>query len=53
MNLPTILVGLVVLGIFGAIVVRGIRNWKAGKHSCGGNCEKCHACSCCGGNSCQ
>lgn len=46
MNLPTILIGLLVFGVFAAIVVRGIYNRKQGKHSCscGGNCASCGVC---------
>ncbi len=43
MNLPTIIIGLVVLGIFVAIVARGIHNRKNGKGgcSCGSDCGAC------------
>lgn len=43
MNLPTLIVGLIVFGIFFAIVITGIRNKKAGKGgcSCGSNCSSC------------
>jgi len=46
MNLPTILVGLVVLAVFIAIVARGIHNKKLGQGgcSCGGDCGSCHGC---------
>lgn len=43
MNLPTIIIGLVVLAIFVAIVARGVHNRKNGKGgcSCGGDCASC------------
>lgn len=43
MNLPTILIGLLVLAVFIAIVARGIYNKKHGKGgcSCGGDCGAC------------
>lgn len=47
MNLPTILIGLVILAVFVAIVARGIQNRRAGRHSCGGDCGACGACSAC------
>lgn len=40
-NLATILVGLVVFGIFGAIVARGIHNRKQGKGGCSCGCGSC------------
>lgn len=45
-NLATVLVGLVVFGIFGAIVARGIYNHKNGKGgcACGGDCSHCRGC---------
>ncbi len=43
MNLPTFIGAGVVLAIFLAIVITGIRNKKAGKGgcSCGGSCSSC------------
>lgn len=44
MNLPTIIVGLLVLGVFAAIVARGVYNKKHGKggcSSCGSDCGGC------------
>ena len=43
MNLPTLIVGLIVFGIFFAIVINGIRKWKSGKGgcSCGSDCGAC------------
>ena len=42
-----VLIAAIVL-IAGLIVFRMIRNRKAGKHSCGGNCAACSACrGCC------
>ena len=41
MNLPTILVGLVVFGAFAAVIVRAVRNKKAGKSGCSCGCGGC------------
>lgn len=43
MNLPTILTGILVAAVLGAIVISGIRNKKNGKSacSCGGSCGGC------------
>ena len=43
MNLPTILIGLLVLAVFAAIVARGVYNKKHGRSgcSCGGDCGAC------------
>ncbi|MFR9214982.1 MAG: FeoB-associated Cys-rich membrane protein [Ruthenibacterium sp.] len=45
-NLPTIILGLIVLAVFVAIVAGGIRKRRRGGHSCscGGGCGGC-ACS--------
>ncbi|MDE6107222.1 MAG: FeoB-associated Cys-rich membrane protein [Oscillospiraceae bacterium] len=40
-NLSTILVGLVVFGVFGAIVVREFHRHKQGKGSCSCGCGSC------------
>lgn len=40
-NLPTILVGLVVLCVFVAIIARGIHNRKSGKGGCSCGCGSC------------
>jgi len=49
LNLPSILIGLAILGVFLAIVARGVYNRRRGKGgcSCGGNCESCGGCSAC------
>ena len=49
MNVPTILVGLIVLVVFAAIVGRGIYNHRRGKGgcSCGGDCGACGGCHGC------
>jgi hypothetical protein len=47
MNLPTIIIGLVILGVFVAIVARGIHNRRQGKGGCSCGCESCGACSAC------
>ncbi|QNL45221.1 FeoB-associated Cys-rich membrane protein [Oscillibacter hominis] len=46
MNLPTILIGLLVLTAFFSIVARGVYNKKHGKGgcSCGGDCVGCCHC---------
>ena len=43
MNLPTIIVALVVVGIVASIVICGIKNKRKGKSycSCGGSCGSC------------
>ena len=41
MNAPTIIVGLVVLAIVAAIVVRGVVNKKRHKGGCGCGCGGC------------
>ena len=41
LNLATVLVGSIVFGIFAAIIVRGIRNRKAGKGGCTCGCGSC------------
>lgn len=43
MNLPTLILGLIILVAFVAIIARGIYNRKHGKGgcSCGGNCAAC------------
>lgn len=47
MNLPTILIGLIVLGVFVAIVGTSIRNHKNGKGGC--SCgDSCGGCACAG-----
>lgn len=42
----SIIVGLIVLTIVALIIIKGIRDKRAGKHSCscGGNCSECGAC---------
>ncbi len=43
----TILVLLILAAIVGSIIYSQVKDHKAGKHSCGGNCSKCgHAGSC-------
>lgn len=43
MNPPTIIIGLLVLAVFVAIIVRGVHNKRQGKGgcSCGGSCGGC------------
>ncbi len=45
MNLPTIIIGLIVLAVFAAIVGRGIYNRRRGKGGCSGNCGSCGGCN--------
>ncbi len=40
-NLATLLVGLVVFGAFAAVILRALRNKKAGKSGCSCGCESC------------
>jgi len=49
MNLPTVLIGLLILGLFVAVVVKLVRDTKHGKGgcTCGGNCSHCGACGVC------
>ncbi len=44
-NLGTLVVLLVLTGIVAAIVWSMIRDKRAGKSSCGGNCAGCSGCS--------
>lgn len=46
MNPPTVIIGLLVLGLFAAAVFKLIRDKHSGKGgcSCGGDCSKCGAC---------
>ena len=49
MNVPTLVIGIIVLAIFVAIVGRGIYNKRHGKGgcSCGGECGGCGGCDSC------
>jgi len=47
MNLPTIVIGLLVLAVFAAIVGKGIWNKKHHKGGCGCGCEGCSGNSSC------
>jgi len=40
----TAIVGLVLLLIVAAVIRKMIKDHKAGKHSCGGNCAGCSGC---------
>ncbi|MCH5205921.1 MAG: FeoB-associated Cys-rich membrane protein [Oscillospiraceae bacterium] len=44
-NLGTIIVGANVLAIIALIVIKGIKDRKAGKSSCGCGCENCPGCA--------
>jgi len=44
-NVPTLIVSLIVLLVFVAIIVKGVKNKKAGKCSCGcGGCAMADVC---------
>ena len=45
-NWINILLVIVIVLITGLLVLSMIRDKKAGKHSCGGNCAGCGACAC-------
>jgi len=48
MNWATALIAALVLAVFLAIVITGLRNRKKGKHSCScGTCGSCGGCSSC------
>ena len=47
LNLPTILIAALIAAVFIAIVVKSIRDKKAGKHGCGCGCEGCGSCNAC------
>ncbi|MDE6728937.1 MAG: FeoB-associated Cys-rich membrane protein [Oscillospiraceae bacterium] len=40
----TIAVGLIVLAIVSLIIVNIVKNRRAGKHLCGGDCAHCRSC---------
>ncbi len=42
-NLSTIIITLIIAVIFFSIIVKGIKNRKNGKHSCGCGCNGCAA----------
>ncbi len=46
-NLATIVVAAVVFGAWGFDIYKMVKNAKAGKHSCSGNCGDCGGCSGC------
>ena len=46
-NWGSLLVGAIVIGIVAVIVWRIVRNRRAGKTVCGGDCANCHGCSAC------
>lgn len=46
-NLATVLVGLVVLGVFVAILAWGVHNRKKGKGGCSCGCDQCPSHSLC------
>ena len=41
MNLPTILIGLLILAIFVSIIVQQVRKKKRGENGCGCGCGGC------------
>lgn len=54
-NWGSLLVGAIVLAVVVLIIVKLVRDKKAGKYTCGGNCGSCGACSgkCSGCNACS
>ena len=50
-QLATVLVGLLVFGALALVIVKMIRDHRAGRHSCGScsSCGGCGGCSGCGG----
>ena len=50
MNAPTIIVGLIILLIAGAIIARGIYNKKQGKSGCSCGCSGCGMADICHSN---
>ena len=44
-NWGSLLVGTIVLAVVVLIIVKLVRDKKAGKYTCGGNCGSCGACS--------
>lgn len=54
-NWGSLLVGAIVLSVVVLIIVKLVRDKKAGKYTCGGNCGSCGACSgkCSGCNACS
>lgn len=46
----SIIVGLIVLAIAALIIVKSVKDKRAGRFSCGGNCECCGACKSCSSN---
>ncbi len=47
--IPTIILTILIAVVVSAVIIKGIKNKKEGKHSCscGGNCAACPM-SCCG-----
>ncbi|MGN0162350.1 MAG: FeoB-associated Cys-rich membrane protein [Candidatus Ornithomonoglobus sp.] len=45
MNLGTLVVLLILTATVGAIAFKLIKDKKAGRHICGGDCSKCHGCA--------
>lgn len=43
----SIIVGLILLAIVALIIAKGVRDKRAGKSSCGGNCVGCTGCTSC------
>lgn len=40
-NLPTVVISLLLLAVVAGIITNMIKNWKAGKTSCGCGCSGC------------
>ncbi len=47
MNLPTLLIGLVILAVFAAIVVSEVKKRRNGKGGCGCGCDHCPSAGAC------
>lgn len=41
----SMIVGAIVLAVVALIVAKLVKDRRAGKHICGGDCCKCHGCS--------
>lgn len=46
-NYGSIIAGAVVLAIVMLVIIKMVKDKRAGKNSCGGSCESCKACGCC------
>lgn len=44
-NIGTIIVLLIVIAVVAVVTAKMVKDKKAGKAVCGGDCSKCHGCS--------